>query len=205
MIKPFSNPLTRSRVTRLTCLVLVGFLVTWFAFQELAEQTTIIHIVESADEVSFVEKTGVSQLFHSAFKDLSSVLKAPIDLLEFDIYLQNFRKVKDINTGQSTETRISVDIGGTYTHEIGYGETRKVYGPIDGRNIQSLELEIERSFSPDGQPVEGSYYLLLIKPTILSFVTFFIVAGIPIAYALMLIILNIRDYILFGRQTESKK
>lgn len=178
---------------RLILLLLIASVVTQYTFNQIWDLAIISQQVKDVDKEKGEYLEGQVGTFSSAFSDISSLIKAPVALLYFDIYLYNHRQSEIIDSTERVETLMSVEIEGIYSHEIKFNELRRVATSTRGSKIP--DLIVERNFTPANSiplasttPLKGSFYSLYIWPTRTSWLFLYLIASIPLAYAILAVI-----------------
>lgn len=209
---------TSNIIIRLLILLLIAYLITSFIFAEVKKSTVITHTIEDVDQNKNEYFEGQIGTFGSSFENISSLIKVPISLLNFNIYLENYRKAKIKNTGEEVLISINIDIKGNYEGEtnyeggIKYGDRRRVATSTRGQEIP--RLAIERAFEVQNKkeisieetvPLKGTYYSLFIEPTKKSWLLIYFFVGIPFSYAFFIILNSCRRFILFGSPFTDNK
>jgi hypothetical protein len=194
---------------RLLLLFSLAFSITVFVAFQIKELSVISYYIESVDQKKEEYLEGQKGTLKNAFDDLSSLIKAPVSLLYFDLYFENHRQASMRDSEEKVATLMGVDINDVYTHEIKLNEARRVFKSIRGSKVPYLV--ITRSFLPDNDiplasttPSVGSYYDSFMLPTWKSQVFIYFVVGIPLAYAILILINACCRFILFGTPFTNK-
>lgn len=196
---------------RLFLLLFLAELIVLFAFLQVRDLTLVTNSIAEVNKERSEYLESQSGTFQDAFADVSSLIKAPISLLYFDLYLHNFRVAELEPTKERIPLSMNTEVNGIYNHEIRFGEIRKIASSVRGGEIPGLL--ITRSYRPENRdeiplasttPVIGSYYLLSIWPTWESLIFIYLVAGIPLAYGVFVLINACRRFVLFGAPFTDK-
>lgn len=200
-------------VGRLLILLVVSFIIVVFAFSQVADLTVRTNKVENVDKKSgeYLETQSLKADAQNVFSDVSSLIKTPISLLYFDVYMQNYFQAEAVNEEEKIPVLINVDINGEYTPNVKFGVITKVVEGIRGSEIFSYSvtcsfvLENGVNLSTSTIFTKGSFYDLSVWPTWQSFLFSYFVAGIPLAYAFLALINLCGRFILFGSPFVGKR
>ena len=193
-LPPSENMKKRYILLTTPILFLLSFLITFWLFSSIQQITQKKTVIDDSGETPYFAVP-----LSDFLKDNSPIFQIPLLFLRFDIYANN-NVTATTTDGQATSTLLNIDILREYNKsgKIKTGQTKIVKENISPYNLYGLSFE--RSFDPTGiatTTLRGDYTLSL-SPTLLTFITTWIIIDIPIAYAFIVIFSSCLKFVLLG-------